>query len=378
MPNNHQILKIKYLILIITIFVFDISKAQDPTFSDPINNRNYFHPTSLTVLKGIEGGGNYQSNLVGVLPNPRTGYFFVNAAYKVNKGVYIGHGLSYLNDAEGKNPQIKTNSFKANIINFRWFYKKYEGLNCDNFQNKPFVAMGLYLGFFTKSLTTSDLIFSKQIEAWSSTPISTSDLSLYNRQTRADIGGNVQFRFPISKLFFFNSDAWSGDISASVHHLQSPRNGLDGNTEASFVKNVGGVSLPRYSVFTFSLINTNPTSLTKEFYSQVEIQRPIKRIVVGTHFFIDKSFSIGAAFSSYNIEQYRRNVNTFISTINFMLKPLDKGKSVILRKFFISYTSVLSGVGYAPFVNKFGSIQVGFKISKNNDCNFKTTLCPNF
>ncbi len=360
------------------ILLSDYANAQDPTFSDPINNRSYFHPTSLTVLKGIEGGGNYQTNMVGVLPIIRTGYFYFNSSYKANDKVYIGHGLSYLNDSEGKNPQIKTSSFKANIINFRWFYKKHEGLNCDNYQNKPFVAMGLYLGWFTKSLNTADLVFSKQIEAWSSTPVLNNDYSLYNRQTRADIGVNFQLKFPISKLFFINSEAWSGNILASVHHLQSPRNSVDANTEASFVKNSAGVSLPRYSVYTFSLINTNPKRLTKEFYSQIETQRPIKRIVIGTHFFIDRKLSIGAAFSSYNIEHYRKNVNTFIGTISFILKPLDKGSSVILRKFFISYTSVLSGLGYAPMVNKFGSIQVGFKLSKNNDCNFKTTICNNF
>jgi hypothetical protein len=359
------------------ILLSDYANAQDPTFSDPINNRSYSHPTSLTVLKGIEGGGNYQTNMVGVLPIIRTGYCYFNGSYKVDKGVYIGHGLSYLNDSEGKNPQIKTSSFKANIINFRWFYKKYEGLNCDNYQNKPFIAMGLYLGWFTKSLNTGDLVFSKQIEAWSSTPVLNNDYSLYNRQTRADIGGNLQFKFPISKLLRLRSDAWSGNISASVHHLQSPRNSVDANTEASFVKNGAGVSLPRYSVYSFSLINTDPTRLTKEFYAQIETQTPIKRIVIGTHFFIDRKLSIGAAFSSYNIEHYRKNVNTFIVTINFISKKTST-KGVILRKFFISYTSVLSGLGYAPMVNKFGSIQVGFKLSKNNDCNFKTTICNYF
>jgi len=370
--QNHILL----VFLSLALLSFD-ANAQDPTFSDPINNRSYFHPTSLTVLKGIEGGGNYQTNMVGVLPIIRTGYCYFNGSYKVNDKVYIGHGLSYLNDAEGNNPQIKTSNFKANIINFRWFYKKWEGLNCDNYQNKPFVAMGLYLGCFTKSLNTGDLIFSKQIEAWSSTPVLSSDYSLYNRRTRADIGGNFQIKFPILKYANTNY-YWSGNISASVHHLQSPRNNVNANTEASFVKNGGGVSLPRYSVYTFSLIHTNPNILSKEFYLQIETQRPIKRIVVGTHFFIDKKLSIGTAFSSNNIEHYRKNVNTFIVTINFILKDLDQGSGVILRKFFISYTSVLSGVGYVPMVNKYGSIQVGFKLSKNNDCNFKTTICHNF
>ena len=359
------------------ILLSDYANAQDPTFSDPINNRSYFHPTSLSVLRGIEGGGNYQTNMVGVLPIIRTGYCYFNCSYKFKDKVYLGQGFSYLNDAEGKNPQIKTSSFKANIINFRWFYKKWEVVNCDNFQNKPFVAMGLYLGWFTKSLNTGDLIFSKQIEAWSSTPVSNSDYSLYNRRTRADIGGNFQVKFPISKYAKTNYN-WIGNISASVHHLQSPRNNMDADTEASFVKNGGGISLPRYSVYIFSVIHTNPNILSKEFYAQIETQRPIKRIVIGTNFFIKGGLiSIGAAFSSYNIENYRKNVNTFISTINFVIiNPSKNGSSAIFTKFFISYTSVLSGLGYAPIINKYGSIQVGFKMSVNSGCSYDKVVCP--
>jgi len=237
--------------------------------------------------------------------------------------------------------------------------------------------MGLYFGWFTKSLNTDDLIFSKQIEAWSSTPVSNSDYSLINRRTRADIGGNFQLKFPISKYANTNYN-WIGNIAASVHHLQSPRNNMDADTEASFVKNGGGISLPRYSVYTFSLINTNPNILSKEFYAQIETQRPIKRIVIGTNFFIKGGLiSIGAAFSSYNIENYRKNVNTFISTINFIIiKPSKNGSSAIFTKFFISYTSVLSGVGYVPIINKYGSIQVGFKMSVNSGCSYDKVVCP--
>jgi len=357
-------------------FLYTRVFSQDATFSDPLNNKSYFHPTNINVLKGFEAGCNYQTNLLGVVPNPQTGFFYFNGSYKINNKVFLGQGFSIMNDVEGKTPQLRTTSFKANLINFKWFYKKNDGLNCENFFNRPLISMGLYAGFFSKSINSSELIFSKQIESWSSTPVSTSQLQMYDSQTRADIGGNIQIRFPISNLFIFNSDTWSGDLSYSVHHLQSPSRNRVANTEASFIIQNQNIILPRYNVLSFYLLNKNLKS--QEIFVQYEFQRPIKRLSAGINFFLNSQLSMCTALSSYKLDDWQKNINTLITTINFFPPKLANREMVKSYKLFFTYTSVLSGVGYAPLINKFGSIQVGIKFFRNNDCNQKTNDCPTF
>jgi hypothetical protein len=346
--------------------------AQDATFSDPLNNRTYFHPTLINVLKGIEAGCSGQTNLVGVQPNPKTAFVYVNGSYKISKNFYCGHGLSITNDKEGNSPSISTTSIKVNAVNLRWFYKKFEGLNCDNYQNKPYVSMGLYIGMFNKSLNSGDLIFSKQITEWSANPISTADIELYKSVNKTDIGGNIEIRFPISKLFLFNRDNWSGNLCYSVHHLQSPTNSIKA-TEASFLIQNQNVVLPRYNVYTLSILNK--VALSRELFIQYERQKPIQRIIIGTNFFLHKQFSLTLAASNYNVHSWIKNVNTIITTVNFFTPKIEKSKSTSIYKFYFSYTSVISGLGISPVVNKFGSVQVGIKFSKNTDCNFLTTEC---
>lgn len=368
----------KAIIFLLMTFINVVSicnnaNAQDATFSDPINNKTYFHPGVTSVLKGTEAGCSAQTNFVGVQPNPKAGFIYLNGSYKISKKFYASHGLSVLNDREGKSPQINTTSIKANMINLKWFYKKFEGINCDNFLDKPYFSMGFYLGMFNKSINTSDLIFSQQIVDWSATPISSSNIELYSSINKTDVGGNIEFRFPISELFFINKDNLSGSLCYSVHHLQSTNNRIK-PTEASFVIQNQNIVLPRYHIFTFSLLSKE--NLNKELFLQYERQRPIQRIMTGVNVFLHPQLALTVAVSNYTFVNWTKNINSLICTANLFSNKREKGRDTSIYKFFFSYTSVLSSIGISPIVNKYGSFQVGIKFSKNYDCNFSTTDCP--
>ena len=369
----HKPVFIMLITIVCLIFTDTKTSAQDATFSDPINNKTYFHPGVSSVLKGIEAGCSAQTNFVGVQPNPKTGFIYLNGSYKISKKFYAAHGISILNDREGKYPQINTTSIKVNMINLRWFYKKFEGLNCDNFLNKPFFSMGFYLGMFNKSINTSDLVFSQQIADWSATPISSSNIELYSSINKTDMGGNIEFRFPISKLFFINKDDWSGSLCYSVHHLQSTNNRIK-PTEASFVILHQNVVLPRYHIFTFSILSKG--KLNREIFIQYERQRPIQRILTGVNVFLHPQLSLTLAASNHTFVNWTKNINSLICTANLFPNKREKGRNTSIYKLFFSYTSVISGIGISPIINKYGSFQIGIKFSKNYDCNFSTTDCP--
>jgi hypothetical protein len=259
------------------------------------------------------------------------------------------------------------------MINLKWFYKKFEGLNCDNFLDKPYFSMGLYLGMFNKSINTSDLVFSQQIVEWSATPISNSNIELFSSVNKTDVGGNIEFRFPISELFSINRDNLSGSLCYSVHHLQSTNNRIK-PTEASFVIQNQNIVLPRYHIFTISLLSKE--NLNKELFLQYEHQRPIQRVMAGVNVFLHPQLALTLAVSNHTFLNWTKNINSLICTANLFTNKKEKGRDTSIYKFFFSYTSVLSGIGISPIVNKYGSFQIGIKFSKNYDCNFSTTDCP--
>ena len=348
--------------------------AQDANFQTPLNNKTFFHPSHIGILRGVEGGIYSQTIFFGVRPNPINNHAFISGSYKIGKGFYCGQGLSVNYDGEGASPRISTTSIKLNAVNIRWFYRKHEKINCDNYYTLPNVSMGYYLGVFNKSINNGEMIFSKQIVDWTQNPISTANPELFQSVTKPDFGGSVAIQFPISKLFIFNNDFWIGNFCYSMHHMQSTGN--DKPTEASFIVQNQNVVLPRYQVMTFSLLNKN--NLHKEIFVQYEKQQPVRRYMAGINFFINPQIAFTVTGTSHNIGKWSRNINSLIFTANMYTKRKEIGRDLFLTKFYISYASVITGIGISPFVNRFGSLQIGFKFSRNKGCNLITTGCPSF
>lgn len=373
------ILKKVFLAISFASFIMLASKslsAQDGTFSDPLNNKAYFHPTFTGILKGFECGLSTQSTHIGVQPSPLTSFAYVNGSYKIGKtAFYAGHGVSFNHDAEGAAPRINTTGFKLNAINMKWFYGKNEKIDCDNYFRKPFVAMGFYIGMFNKSIGSGDLIFSKQLVDWSNRPINNSIPNLLPSTTKTDFGGNFEFRFPISQLFMLNRDQWTGSMSYSVHHLQSAPNSNKA-TEASFLAGNQNVLLPRYHVYTLTVLNRS--RLSKEMFFQWEYQRPVRRVMAGINFFVVSRFSMTVAASSHTIMKWSKNINTVIFTANYYTFNQNSVRHQDFFKFFFTYATVVNGLGISPVINRFGSIQIGMKYSRNTRCKFTTNDCPDF
>lgn len=366
-------LKIILLPLCLLLGIKNRSYSQDANFNTPLNNRTFFHPSQINVLSGFETGLYSQSIFFGVRPNPKNNHAYLNGSYKIGKGVYCGHGLSLNYDTEGASPRISSTSLKINAVNFRWFYRKNEKIKCDNFFTMPNVSMGFYVGMFNRSLNSGELIFSKQIAEWTQTTISSENPELFLSVTKPDFGGTVAIQFPISQLFKWTNDFWIGNFCYTTHHLQSPRRAVK-PTEASFIIINQNVVLPRYHVLFFSVLNKQ--ALHKEAFIQFEQQQPIRRLMAGYNFFLNPQLALTITGSSHNMGKWLRNINSVILTANVFTKRKEVGRDQLISKFYLSYASVISGIGISPFVNRFGSIQLGIKFSRNKDCYNSPTDCP--
>jgi hypothetical protein len=377
--NTEIIPKKIWLLILFTSCLFlscSLVIAQDGTFSDPLNNKAYFHPTHTGILKGFVAGISMQSAYIGVQPSPVTSFAYLNGSYKIGKtAFYCGHGVSFNRDAEGAAPRINTTGIKINAINMKWFYGKNEKIDCDNYYRKPYLSMGFYIGVFNKSIGSGDLIFSKQLVDWSNKPINNSIPNLIPSSTKTDFGGNIELRFPISQLFMLNRDQWTGSISYSVHHLQSAPKSSKA-TEASFLAGNQNVLLPRYHVYTLSLLHRS--RLSKEIFMQWEYQRPVRRIMAGINFFIISRFSMTVAASSHTMLKWSKNINTLIFTANYFTYNQNSVRHQDFFKFFVTYATVVNGLGISPVINRYGLFQIGMKYSRNTRCKFTTNECPDF
>jgi len=307
----------KYFFFLFFVIVISIVKAQDVSFTQFYNNRQYLNSAYAGAEPGYRAGSNYR-NQWSTLPG---GYNTnsVGGDWNIAKKD-AGIGGLIMSDRSGTNV-LNTTSF---YLNMQKNIKLY-----DEFYHRLDLHMGLQAGFVTKKLNWNNLIFSDQLDPVAGVVYTSAAIPPENMtKNYADFGTGALIRFRGPDVHH--------DLGFAVSHLSRPNQsfyGADSRLPMKFSVHYVGL-LPLRTFF---------GKPEKDFYispiALADKQAFFEQINLGTLFY--KDFLYGGAtyrFKRFDISKDKANSAILIVGAK---KVLDEN---YISKFTYSYDITLSGV----------------------------------
>lgn len=311
----------KPFIIILSALLFSLTGfAQDPSFSQIENTRNYAHPSDVLIRQGyeIELAHRSEWNSTGEAYNTS----FLSFFYQHEK-MKSGYGVKLMQDVEG------VGSLKTTDLKFVYRYSFFSF----NYYNPRALFISLEGGVVRKSIDWSQLIFSDQIDPVFGIYTGTDFIYPDNDVNFFDAGASITYRDRIK----MNDFRLPFSASASLKHIYGDR-----------VESLKGIGTKIYPLFTLTVSST----IHAVDYYGLPLLKPTFRYEYQGNL---KKLTFGSLIGKAN-EQYQRTVyvGLFISNQYNPISPLNTNSFILLAGFEKVYNRYLTTIAYSYDVNTAG------------------------